>query len=113
VTEVTPPESGELKPGTVLAEVEYSLERYKGGPVKAEWDELKEHDVLLLLTIEPRMTQQQLDEQRAAGRVRQRRAERAERGGRESRGAGRCPSEGRGSRQGWGRKRERSGGGGR
>ncbi|KAL5061986.1 hypothetical protein RYX36_023723 [Vicia faba] len=43
---------GEVKPSSVTAEVTYSISSYRSH-IRSEWDALKEHDVLFLLTIRP------------------------------------------------------------
>ncbi|KAL2339363.1 hypothetical protein Fmac_007303 [Flemingia macrophylla] len=52
VTEVKQPNIGEVKPSTVTAEVTYSISSYRA-QIRSEWDALKEHDVLFLLSIRP------------------------------------------------------------
>ncbi|GLI62109.1 hypothetical protein VaNZ11_004692 [Volvox africanus] len=52
VTEVRKPNVGEAKPGAVTANVVIDTRPLRGD-VRAEWDELKQHDVLFLLTIRP------------------------------------------------------------
>lgn len=50
LSEVRKPKIGEIKPAAVIAEVGFSLKGLRG-PHRSEWDELKEHDVLFLLSI--------------------------------------------------------------
>ncbi|EFN59246.1 hypothetical protein CHLNCDRAFT_29663 [Chlorella variabilis] len=52
VTEVRKPKVGENKPAAVTAEITINLATLRPD-VRAEWDELKQHDVLFLLTIRP------------------------------------------------------------
>lgn len=52
VTEVKQPNIGEVKPSSVTAEVTYSISSYRA-QIRSEWDALKEHDVLFLLSIRP------------------------------------------------------------
>ncbi|KAH7440467.1 hypothetical protein KP509_04G109200 [Ceratopteris richardii] len=56
ITEVKRPNIGEVKPSACIAEVTFSIQKYKG-PMRSEWDELKEHDVLFLLSIQPPLEQ--------------------------------------------------------
>ena len=51
VTEVRKPNVGEAKPAGVTCEVKIDLSNLRG-PVREEWDELKQHDVLFLLAAE-------------------------------------------------------------
>jgi intron-binding protein aquarius len=53
VVEVARPRVGEVKPSSVTAELVIDLAQFKRFDVRDEWDELKEHDVLFLLTVEP------------------------------------------------------------
>ena len=52
VKEVKAPHIGEVKPAVVLADVVINLANYNF-QVRGEWDELKEHDVVFLLAIQP------------------------------------------------------------
>jgi intron-binding protein aquarius len=53
VVEVARPRVGEVKPAAVTAELVFDLSAFRRGDVRAEWDELKEHDVVFLLTVQP------------------------------------------------------------
>lgn len=53
VVEVARPRVGEVKPAAVTAELVIDLAAYKRYDVRGEWDELKEHDVLFLLSVQP------------------------------------------------------------
>ncbi|PKA60044.1 Regulator of nonsense transcripts 1 like [Apostasia shenzhenica] len=52
VTEVKQPNIGEVKPSSVTAEVTFSISSYKSH-IRSEWDAIKEHDVLFLLSLRP------------------------------------------------------------
>ncbi|CAI9102844.1 OLC1v1001193C1 [Oldenlandia corymbosa var. corymbosa] len=52
ITEVKQPNIGEAKPSAVTAEVTFSISSYKA-QIRSEWNALKEHDVLFLLSICP------------------------------------------------------------
>ncbi|KAI4358024.1 hypothetical protein L6164_001935 [Bauhinia variegata] len=52
ITEVKQPNIGEVKPSSVTAEVTISVSSYKA-QIRSEWNALKEHDVLFLLSIRP------------------------------------------------------------
>ena len=52
ITEFKQPNIGEVKPSAVTAEVTFSISSYKA-QVRSEWNALKEHDVLFLLSISP------------------------------------------------------------
>lgn len=52
ITEVKQPNIGEVKPSAVTAEVTFSISSYKA-QIRSEWNALKEHDVLFLLSIRP------------------------------------------------------------
>nr|XP_027114072.1 RNA helicase aquarius-like [Coffea arabica] len=52
ITEVKQPNIGEVKPSAVTAEVTFSISSYKA-QIRSEWNALKEHDVLFLLSICP------------------------------------------------------------
>ncbi|KAL5700077.1 hypothetical protein ACHQM5_025575 [Ranunculus cassubicifolius] len=49
---VKQPNIGEVKPSSVTAEVTFSISSYRA-QVRSEWNNIKEHDVLFLLAIEP------------------------------------------------------------
>ncbi len=48
IVDVRKPNVGEAKPAAVTAEIKFDLASLRA-PVRAEWDELREHDVLFLL----------------------------------------------------------------
>jgi len=50
ITEVRKPAVGEFKPAAVTANIVYDTQALRGN-IRAEWDQLKLHDVLFLLTI--------------------------------------------------------------
>ncbi|KAK4424856.1 RNA helicase aquarius [Sesamum alatum] len=52
IAEVKQPNIGEVKPSAVTAEVTFSISSYKA-QIRSEWNALKEHDVLFLLSIRP------------------------------------------------------------
>lgn len=52
IRSVKQPNIGEVKPSSVTAEVTFSISSYKA-QVRSEWNSLKEHDVLFLLSIRP------------------------------------------------------------
>ncbi|OIT07455.1 PREDICTED: intron-binding protein aquarius [Nicotiana attenuata] len=52
ITSVKQPNIGEVKPSAVTAEVTFSISSYKS-QIRSEWNALKEHDVLFLLSIRP------------------------------------------------------------
>ncbi|KAI3845892.1 hypothetical protein MKX03_024501 [Papaver bracteatum] len=52
VKEVQKPNIGEVKPASVTADVTFSISSYKA-EIRSEWNSLKEHDVLSLLSIRP------------------------------------------------------------
>lgn len=52
ISEVKQPNIGEVKPAAVTAEVTFSVASYRH-QIRSEWDGLKEHDVLFLLSIKP------------------------------------------------------------
>ncbi|KAH9288167.1 hypothetical protein KI387_032284 [Taxus chinensis] len=52
ITEVKQPNIGEVKPASVTAEVTYIISKYSHN-MRSEWDGLKEHDVLFLLSVRP------------------------------------------------------------
>ncbi|XP_076946776.1 uncharacterized protein LOC143618445 [Bidens hawaiensis] len=52
ITEVKQPNIGEVKPASVKAEVTLSISSYRT-QIRSEWNALKEHDVLFLLSIRP------------------------------------------------------------
>ena len=51
VTEVRKPNVGETKPAGVTCEVRVNLSSVRGN-ARAEWDQIKQHDVLYLLAAE-------------------------------------------------------------
>ncbi|CAA3022407.1 intron-binding aquarius [Olea europaea subsp. europaea] len=52
IREVKQPNIGEVKPSAVTAEVTFSISSYRA-QIRSEWNALKEHDVLFLLSIRP------------------------------------------------------------
>ncbi|KAG6679823.1 hypothetical protein I3842_13G010800 [Carya illinoinensis] len=52
ITAVKQPNIGEVKPSSVTAEVTFSISSYRA-QIRSEWNALKEHDVLFLLSIRP------------------------------------------------------------
>ncbi|XP_057789998.1 uncharacterized protein LOC131006864 [Salvia miltiorrhiza] len=50
IADVKQPKIGEVKPSAVTAEVTFSVSSYKA-QIRSEWNSLKEHDVLFLLSI--------------------------------------------------------------
>ncbi|KAI3949343.1 hypothetical protein MKW98_023280 [Papaver atlanticum] len=52
IKEVKQPNIGEVKPASVTADVTFSISSYEA-QVRSEWNSLKEHDVLFLLSIRP------------------------------------------------------------
>ncbi|CAH9119908.1 unnamed protein product [Cuscuta epithymum] len=52
ISEVKQANVGEVKPSSVTAEVTFSIASYKA-QIRSEWNALKEHDVLFLLSIRP------------------------------------------------------------
>ncbi|MCO5580056.1 hypothetical protein L7F22_033922 [Adiantum nelumboides] len=56
ITEVKSPNIGEVKPSACIAEATFSVQKYRGS-MRSEWDDLKEHDVLFLLSIQPPLEQ--------------------------------------------------------
>ncbi|KAJ0037528.1 hypothetical protein Pint_23830 [Pistacia integerrima] len=52
ISELKQPNIGEVKPASVTAEVTFSISSYKA-QIRSEWNALKEHDVLFLLSIRP------------------------------------------------------------
>lgn len=50
IADVKQPKIGEVKPSVVTAEVTFSISSYKA-QIRSEWNSLKEHDVLFLLSI--------------------------------------------------------------
>ncbi|XP_059437820.1 uncharacterized protein LOC132170745 [Corylus avellana] len=52
IAEVKQPNIGEVKPSSVTAAVTFSISSYKA-QIRSEWNALKEHDVLFLLSIQP------------------------------------------------------------
>lgn len=53
VTNVAKPNIGELKPSKVIAEVSYSLANTRPGPIRTEWENIKQHDILFLISVVP------------------------------------------------------------
>lgn len=51
VAEVKAPLIGEVQPAAVLADVSFTIAGYRDAAVRAQWDDVKEHDVLFLLTL--------------------------------------------------------------
>jgi intron-binding protein aquarius len=58
---VKQPNIGEVKPTAVTAEVTYSVSSYRSH-IRSEWDAMKEHDVLFLLSIRPTLEPLNTDE---------------------------------------------------
>lgn len=58
---VKQPNIGEVKPSAVTAEVTFSISSYSA-PMRTEWNNLKEHDVLFLLSIHPSFEPLSVDE---------------------------------------------------
>ncbi|GMH30504.1 hypothetical protein Nepgr_032347 [Nepenthes gracilis] len=52
ITEVKQPNIGEVKPAAVTADVTFSISSYRA-QIRSEWNALKEHDVMFLLSINP------------------------------------------------------------
>ncbi|GJU95298.1 intron-binding protein aquarius [Tanacetum coccineum] len=52
ITEVKQPNIGEVKPSFVTAEVIFNISSYRA-QIRSEWNAIKEHDVLFLLSIRP------------------------------------------------------------
>ncbi|OIW01887.1 hypothetical protein TanjilG_31069 [Lupinus angustifolius] len=52
ISEVKQPNIGEVKPSSVTAKVTFSISSYRA-QIRSEWNALKEHDVLFLLSIRP------------------------------------------------------------
>eukprot|EP00850_Spirogloea_muscicola_P023959 SM000413S15642 [mRNA] locus=s413:13687:24995:+ [translate_table: standard] len=52
ITDVAAPLIGEQRPASVTAELSIDVASYRGA-MRAQWDELKEHDVLFVLAIRP------------------------------------------------------------
>ncbi|CAI9769470.1 unnamed protein product [Fraxinus pennsylvanica] len=63
ITEVKQPNIGEVKPSAVTAEVTFSISSYRA-QMRSEWNALKEHDVLFLLSV--RSSFEPLSEEEAA-----------------------------------------------
>ena len=67
VTQVRKPNVGEEVPAAVKGEVRFNLSRYNGA-VRREWDALREHDVVFLLTIRmPAKAQDDDDDEDSTG----------------------------------------------
>lgn len=54
------PNVGENKPAAVTAEIEYSIGNMRK-EIQNEWDEIKQHDVIFLMTIRPSKTPSNLN----------------------------------------------------
>ena len=67
VVEVARPRVGEIKPAAVTAELVIDLAQFKRNDVRDEWDELKEHDVLFLLTVQPPSAKEAADAMASGG----------------------------------------------
>ncbi|KAK1263373.1 putative RNA helicase SDE3 [Acorus gramineus] len=52
ISQVKQPNIGEVKPSSVMADITFSISSYKAH-IRSEWNALKEHDVLFLLSIRP------------------------------------------------------------
>ncbi|KAK1287098.1 putative RNA helicase SDE3 [Acorus calamus] len=52
ISQVKQPNIGEVKPSSVTADITFSISSYKAH-IRSEWNSLKEHDVLFLLSIRP------------------------------------------------------------
>ncbi|KAM7263832.1 hypothetical protein ACFE04_001515 [Oxalis oulophora] len=52
ITDVKQPNIGEVKPSSVTMRITYSISSYRSH-IRSEWDALKKHDVLFLLSIRP------------------------------------------------------------
>lgn len=52
IMEVKQPNIGEVKPSSVTAKITFSISSYKT-QIRSEWNALKEHDVLFLLSVRP------------------------------------------------------------
>ncbi|XP_074312287.1 uncharacterized protein LOC141647837 [Silene latifolia] len=52
ITEIKQPNIGEVKPAAATANITFSIASYRSH-IRSEWDALKEHDVLFLLSIRP------------------------------------------------------------
>ncbi|KAF5733623.1 intron-binding protein aquarius [Tripterygium wilfordii] len=66
ITEVKQPNIGEVKPSSVTAEVTFSISSYRTH-IRSEWNALKEHDVLFLLSIRPSFEPLSAEEAAKAG----------------------------------------------
>jgi intron-binding protein aquarius len=64
IREVRKPNVGEAKPSAVTAEIKFDLASLRP-PVRAEWDELRQHDVLFLLVRVARLACPQLCQKRS------------------------------------------------
>ena len=53
VTDVAKPSLGETVPAHVTADVTVSLAAFKAGAIRDEWEQLREHDVLFLVSVHP------------------------------------------------------------
>ena len=52
ITEIKQPNIGEVKASSVTADMTFSISSYKA-QIRSEWNALKEHDALFLLSIRP------------------------------------------------------------
>jgi intron-binding protein aquarius len=52
ITSIKQPNIGEVKPSSVTAQVTFTISSYHG-QMRSEWNSLKEHDVLFLLSVRP------------------------------------------------------------
>jgi intron-binding protein aquarius len=52
IVDVRKPNVGETKPAAVTAEIKYDLASLRPA-IRAEWDELRQHDILFLLAVQP------------------------------------------------------------
>ncbi|KAH3763383.1 intron-binding protein aquarius [Pelomyxa schiedti] len=55
ITRVSKPAIGETKPAEVVAEIRISLSDCRAAPHKEEWEAIRQHDVLFLLSIQSRI----------------------------------------------------------
>ena len=59
VKSVGKPKLGEEKPSEVHAEIKISLDKIRNQSNRDEWDSIKVHDVLFLVTLRPKLTEKQ------------------------------------------------------
>jgi intron-binding protein aquarius len=59
ITNVGKPKLGEEKPSEVNAEIKFSIEKVMNKYARNEWDALKLHDVLFLVTLRPKLNERQ------------------------------------------------------